>query len=159
MADLDATLTINRITKLLADATGYPRANMAATPKRPGFVVRQPLWEMIPVILVHWAYDVDPMSERQLTAEVRKLRAALANAGYRTQTKGNLFFVLPSAFHAQADMFTVRRVTASATPGGDTALTRHQTLAQAQAQIAADLADPHTVSSGWHYTDVSGRQV
>lgn len=81
-------------------AMGFDPANMPITS---GFYVSMVLWEMVPVFLVGWASAGDNMRERPLTEQVRTMRDMLTGQGYKVQTKGNLFFVLPEEFASLAD--------------------------------------------------------
>lgn len=92
------------LVRLVKTELGFERANM---PEHGGFAVTKVLWDMIPVFLVHWAYegresDGTPsnMIERTLSDEVRKMAELFKSKGYvvRSTEDKNHFFVVPEEF-------------------------------------------------------------
>lgn len=79
----------------LAKGLGFEKANM---PEAGGFIVREVLWEMVPVFMIGWAYKDRSMDDRSLTPEVRKLAETFEERGYALdclRDDRNFFFVIP----------------------------------------------------------------
>jgi hypothetical protein len=91
------------VIRFIKSELGLPQANM---PQHGGFAVTKTVWDMEPVLFVHWAYAEDNMRARVLTDEVRQLAETLKKRGYLIHSlreDRNFFFIVPEKLRDLAD--------------------------------------------------------
>jgi hypothetical protein len=90
------------IVRLIKQELGFEKANM---PEAGGFVAHSVLWEMVPVVMIGWAYEDENLRGHWLSPDVNKIAYLLKAHGYALHSLAqnkNFFFVVPESLRRTA---------------------------------------------------------